>query len=436
MNLVKFALKEGADDVIIESNDGFMKQVKFANNSVVVTQNWSIKSYDVFISYKKRLVSATLFDTTESAIKESIRKLIKNAKVLQMSDNYYGIAEGPFKYKAVPKTFDKRLLDADTTDIVESAINAALKSSNNTAGILYTDYNNKTLESSNNVSASEKSTSMQLSIRAFNADDESGHAATCSRMLSGVSPEELGARAGEISKMAKSPEKANEGKYDVVFAPMAMANLLNWTSRSASSFMVDSGFSFLKNKLNKAIANPIVNIIDDGRMENGYLSSAFDAEGVPTTMTPIIENGILKNYLHNTSTAKKYGVKTTANAGLIDPVPSNTVLKEGKITKEKLLKSVENGIYVTNVWYSRFQNYLSGDFSTIPRDGIFLIKNGEIVKSLKGIRITDNLQRILGNITGISNSPEWVIWWGLEFQLPVLTPHALVKNVNITMPKM
>jgi PmbA protein len=162
----------------------------------------------------------------------------------------------------------------------------------------------------------------------------------------------------------------------------------------------------------------------------------FDDEGVPTRETAIIKSGILKNYLHNTSTAKKYKTKTTANAGLIVPSPINTILEEGNMPKEKLFKEIDNGLYITNVWYTRFQNYLTGDFSTIPRDGIFLIIDGEIAKSLKGIRISDNLQRILENIIGLSNKSEWIIWWGLENQIPVLTPHVLVKDVNITLPAM
>jgi PmbA protein len=436
MDLIKFALKEGADDIIIEKNIGETKQVKFANNSIAISQNWSMENYKIFISCKKKIISTMLFDTTEDSLKNSIRNLIRNAKMLQENNEYFGIAKGPFKYKPVAKTFDKKIINADTSDIVETMINAALENSKNTAGILYTAYNERSLESSNNISANEKATSMQLSIRAFNSDEESGHAASCSRILSKIYPEELGKRAGEISKLAKDPEKAEEGKFDVVFAPMAIANLLNLISRSASAFMVDSGFSFLKDKLNKKIGSPIVNLLDDSRIENGYFSTMFDDEGVPTQTTSIIEKGILKNYLHNTSTAKKYKTKTTANAGLVAPSPTNTILNEGKISNDKLLKEVKNGLYVTNVWYTRFQNYLSGDFSTIPRDGIFLIKNGEIIKSLKGIRITDNLQRILENISSLSNKSEWIIWWGLEGQTPVLTPHVLVKSVNITMPTM
>lgn len=436
MDLIKFALNEGADDVIIVKNVGEEKQVRFANNSITVSQKWVIESYEVFIACKKRIIDTTLFDTSEESLKNSIRNLIKNAKMLQPSKDYFGIAKGPFKYKPVPRMFDKKIIDADTTDIVESMINAALENSKITAGVLYTNYNYKTLESSNDVSAQEKDTSMQLSIRAFNADDESGHAASCSRALRKINPEELGKRAGEISKLAKNPVNAERGKFDVVFAPMAIANLLNLTSRSASAFSVDSGFSFLKDKLKKKVASPMVDLIDDPRKDNGYYSTMLDDEGVPSQTTSIIEKGILKTYLHNTSTAKKYKTKTTANAGLISPFPTNTILKEGKISKEKLFKQVSNGLYITNVWYTRFQNYLTGDFSTIPRDGIFLIKNGEIVKSLKGIRVSDNLQRILENVVGLSDKPEWIIWWGLENQIPVLTPHVLVKNVNITLPTM
>jgi len=169
-------------------------------------------------------------------------------------------------------------------------------------------------------------------------------------------------------------------------------------------------------------------------MNNGFNSYTFDDEGVPTKTTIIINKGILKTYLHNTSTAKKHKIKTTGNAGLIAPEPTNIILKPGKYSKESLFKNVRNGLYVTNIWYTRFQNFLTGDFSTIPRDGIFLIKNGEIVRSLKGIRISDNLQRILLNVIKISNKPEWIQRWTSEN--PVLTPYVIVKDVNVTLPTM
>ena len=122
---------------------------------------------------------------------------------------------------------------------------------------------------------------------------------------------------------------------------------------------------------------------------------------------------------------------------MIAPHPINIILQEGNQTKEEIIKEMKSGIYITNVWYTRFQNYMSGDFSTIPRDGIFEIKNGEIIGSLKNIRITENLQRILMGIKKISNNPHWIQWWGMEGTgAPALTPTVLVEDVNITLPTM
>jgi len=435
MDSIKFALKNGADDIAIEKNSGEIKQVRFANNSIQIFNVWNISSYDIFLSYKKRTVNTTVCGSTENEITNAIKKLIKYAKITRPNNDYFGIAEGPFKYRKITKLFDKKVADANLSDITESMINSALENSKNTAGVVYTENTERELETSSNVSGSEKSTAIKLSIRAFNSDEETGHSASCSRILSEVNPVKTGKKAGEIAKMVREPQKLEPGKYDVIFDPLSASNLLSTAGAMASAFFVDSGMSFLREKIGKKVASNNVTLIDDATIPNGYQSTSFDGEGVPTRKTKIIENGILKTYLHNTSTAKKYNTKTTANAGVIAPYPRNIILNSGKYSKEKLFENF-SGLYITNVWYTRFQNYLTGDFSTIPRDGIFLFKNGEIVKSVKDIRVSDNLQRMLENTSKISNKPEWIIWWGLDFQVPTLTPYILVKNVNITQSRM
>ena len=65
-------------------------------------------------------------------------------------------------------------------------------------------------------------------------------------------------------------------------------------------------------------------------------------------------------------------------------------LDAGDVSKDELFEDVKKGLYLTNTWYTRFQNYAKGDFSTIPRDGIFLIEKGKIKQSLKDLRISDN----------------------------------------------
>ena len=136
--------------------------------------------------------------------------------------------------------------------------------------------------------------------------------------------------------------------------------------------------------------------------------------------------------MHNTSTAARYKTKTTANAGLISPEPHNIIMKGGDATTDEIFRSVKKGVYITNVWYTRFQNHLTGDFSTIPRDGAFYIENGKIKHPLKDIRVSENIVQMLKNISLVGKDVTQVKSW--EVDIPTFCPHVLVKNVQITKP--
>jgi len=165
-------------------------------------------------------------------------------------------------------------------------------------------------------------------------------------------------------------------------------------------------------------------------MKNGFGSRTFDDEGVPTKTTNIIEKGRLKTYLHNTSTAKKFKTQTTANAGLVSPRNFNIVMEEGKSSVDEMISQMKNGIYITNTWYTRFTNYRTGDFSTIPRDAMFKVENGRIVGPIKELRLSENMQHILESVVAITKEREQIEWW--EVETPVLVGHVLCKGLNMT----
>jgi PmbA protein len=201
----------------------------------------------------------------------------------------------------------------------------------------------------------------------------------------------------------------------------------------ASAYYVMVQLSVFVDKIGKRVAPEIVTLRDSPAAYS-MSNRVFDDEGVPARENVIIEKGQLKTYLHNTSTAKVFKTKTTGNAGIVAPGPWNIELDSGEMTRDELFREVRHGLYLTNTWYTRFQNYAAGDFSTIPRDGIFLIENGEIKQSLKDIRLSDNALRLLGNITGTSKERQHVHWWG-EADPPSLSPYILMKDVQITTSK-
>ena len=165
--------------------------------------------------------------------------------------------------------------------------------------------------------------------------------------------------------------------------------------------MVDIGMSWLKDKIGEPIGPELVSVYDDALLPNGLGSKSFDEEGHPTGRNVIVEKGILKGFIHNTSTAKKAGTTSTGNAGLVLPQNSNVFFEPGEHTLEELLELTKGKptLYITNNWYTRFTSYADGIFSSIPRDGMFIIENGEVSKPVRELRISDTMGNIFKNIT-------------------------------------
>ena len=272
--------------------------------------------------------------------------------------------------------------------------------------------------------------SLEISVRAFTNSEASGQANLCARRERDFFPSKVGQSAAEIAKEASNPVEGKPGKYNVILGPNVFANLMNEVISATSAFNVDSGLSFLKGMLGKRVASSSLTLIDDGTIIDGINSRAFDDEGVPTRRTEIIKDGVLRSYLHNSSTAKKFKSSSTGNAGWIVPQPWNIIINKGQDDFQNLLSELDDGLYITNNWYTRFQDYRAGDFSTVCRDGLFKIRKGKIDQSIKGLRISDNMPRMLRNIHSLSNKQNWIKWW--EVETPTLTPHVLIKNVNLT----
>jgi len=431
--IVKKAKSLGADEVIAKTTLGKYRQVRFSNNQVDITVAWNDYVTDVILAWKKRLVATQMHDFTN--VDTSLRQLLRLAKVSEESPTFGGFAKGSFPY--AKSKADKKLEDLENpTDYVFEAIEAAKKeigSGIDSGGILFTKFENVYLASSEGPTGIDARSAIELSIRAFSEREASGHGVACSSTLRDFKPSNAGTKAGEIAKLARSPKIGEEGAYDVIFDPLIFGSIVSIWAGMISAYSIMTQMSVFVDKLGKKVAPEIV-ILKDNPAVYSMSNRVFDDEGVPTRENVFIDQGILKTYLHNTSTAKIFKTKTTGNAGLIAPGSWSVEMDAGGVSKETLFKEMKRGLYLTNTWYTRFQNYAKGDFSTIPRDGIFLLEKGEIKQSLKDLRISDNALTMLGNIAGISKERQQVHWWG-EADPPSLSPYVLMKNVHMTKSK-
>ncbi len=431
--LVKRLKKKGADDVVVSVTREDASQLKFSNNKVSTTQAWHSEKLNVFMALDKKLVSTGIRELSTNAADDAVTRMLKFASAAVPNKEYFGIAEGPFTYKEIPETYDNGIAELGdrAVDILSGAINAAKDNgAKRSSGVLETSDESCYLLTSNGVEAEDRGTRAYFSLRAFVDKYASGHHICNSRILKRLKPEASAERAAVIARQAVNPKPGTAGVYDIIFSPLPFANILESVGRAASAFNVEARLSCFANKLGKAVGNENVTLVDDATLPNGFHSVKFDDEGVPTQKNVVIDNGILKTYLHNTSTAKRHNAKTTANAGLVAPMPFNLILQKGNFNKEEMVRQVKRGLIITNVWYTRFQNYEVGDFSTIPRDGMFLVENGRVTGAVKELRISDNLIHMLQNVSAVGREPEPVFGW--EVEIPAVTPPVLVKGVRVT----
>src|SRR5439155_1437407 len=171
----------------------------------------------------------------------------------------------------------------------------------------------------------------------------------CATKLSQFTPEKAGQKAGHIASLARAPKAGKAGRYTVLFDPLIFGSLTDQVGGRLSAWAVLAGLSPFGKKVGKRVASPELTLYDDGSADS-IGRKRFDAEGVPTRRNVLVNKGILKTYLHNTSTAKKFKTKTTGNAGLVSPDSHAVFVKPGDRSRDEIFSEVKDGLWLTNTW--------------------------------------------------------------------------------------
>jgi TldD protein len=157
--------------------------------------------------------------------------------------------------------------------------------------------------------------------------------------------------------------------------------------------------SIYSDKLGKPVAKPFINIVDEGTQEAARGALNVDDEGNPVGRTMLVEGGTLTSYLHDTISAKHYGVKPTGNGRRQGyehaPMPRmrSTYMLPGPHKRDEIIASVKHGIYC-----ERFTNGQvsigAGDFTFYVKNG-FMIEDGKLTKPIKDVNLIGNGPKVL-----------------------------------------
>jgi PmbA protein len=215
-----------------------------------------------------------------------------------------------------------------------------------------------------------------------------------------------------------------------VFAPEVARSIIGSVFEAASGDAIWRQASFLSGKLGETIGAPSLMIIDDNAMllptgVGGFGTSPFDGEGLPSLRTVVVEKGVLRNYLLNTYTARKLGMKSTHNAsrglaGTPGIGAGNLYLEPGTLTPEEIIAAIPAGLYVTSLMGFGV-NLVTGDYSR-GATGLW-IENGELTHAVEEVTIAGKLAEMLRNATAIGND--------LVFRGSVASPTIRIDGMTV-----
>ena len=215
--------------------------------------------------------------------------------------------------------------------------------------------------------------------------------------------EEASYKAASKALMMLAAKKAPSGKMPVVISSEAGGTMIHEAvGHGLEGDLVSEGLSVYTGKVNKMVASKLVTVIDDATIPYKRGSFGFDDEGNTAERTLLIENGILKGFMHNHLSAKKMGAKPTGNGRRESyrflPVVrmTNTLIAPGKDSPDKILKSTKEGLLVKKMGGGQVDT-ITGNFVFEVSEG-YLIENGEAGEPLRGATLTGNGPQVLKDI--------------------------------------
>ena len=249
---------------------------------------------------------------------------------------------------------------------------------------------------------------------------------TSARTLSKLeSPESVGIEAARRTLRRLNGRRVATQRVPIVFAPEMARGLIGNIFEAANGDAIYRHASFFTDQLGEQVAAANITVIDDGTIVGGFGTSPFDGEGLPTRRKAIVENGILKNYLLNTYTARKLNMESTGNAsrGLAGNPGiggGNVYLEKGEISPAEIIADIRDGFYVTELM-GYGVNMVTGDYSR-GASGLW-IEGGELAYAVQEITIAGNLKEMFKNIVAIGND--------LEFRGAVTAPTLRIEGMTI-----
>ena len=208
-----------------------------------------------------------------------------------------------------------------------------------------------------------------------------------------VSPEAIGAMAGQRAVARVGPTTMPSGPVPVVFDPRVGSSLIGHLLGGMSGAAVARKASFLLGHEDDPLFDRAIRILEEPLRPRGHRSRPFDGEGLACVPRALVENGRMFGWLTNCAAARQLDAPLTGHAARgIGGAPgiqtSNVHCAPGDCSPQELMRDIADGLYVTQL-FGQGVNLVTGDYSR-GASGL-RIRNGEPAGPVAEITVAGNL---------------------------------------------
>ena len=209
-------------------------------------------------------------------------------------------------------------------------------------------------------------------------------------------PDAVGRRAAQRTLDRLDPRTLPTGQVPVLFCAEMARSLIGSFLGAVSGGALYRRASFLLDSAGTQVFPGWFTIEEDPFLPRGFRSASFDAEGVATRRSLLVDGGVVQRYLLGSYSARKLGLQSTGNAG----GAHNLQVRANAGGLEALLRGMGTGLLVTELM-GQGVNAITGDYSRGAAG--FWIENGEVAYPVDGITIAGNLKAMFAGIEAVGD---------------------------------
>jgi PmbA protein len=417
LDLLAKAKRSGATeaDIIIADGEAFSVQVRLGAVDRLTKAREKHLGLRVFVG--KRSASTSTSDFSADSLVQLVAETCTLAKAV-VEDQVSGLPAADQMAREEPDLdlYDSVKLNTEQQIELAKRVEAVAMSTdervtNSEGGDFDSSSGRVVLGNSHGFLGEYQSSSFSLSVSPVATDPETGAMQRDSwysiqrKFAKLDTPEVVGLEAARRTIRKLGARKVATQRVPVVFDSETAGSLMGNLCSAVSGYSLYKGASFLAGQLGMPLASEYVTVYDDGQVIGALGSRPFDGEGLPTRKTTVVDRGMLKSYLLDTYSGRKLGLPSTGNAsrsvGENPSVgPTNFYLAPGTKTAQDIIKTVKQGLYVTDLIGFGI-NMVTGDYSRGASG--FWIEGGELAYPVEEITIAGNLKEMFAGIEMIAS---------------------------------